>query len=66
MPTPTPTTTWLLVGGVLDEGVVLNEGVVLVAASEGNSPDNMDGVEDVGTMELVDRKELVVAVVVEA
>ena len=66
MPTPTPTSTCLLIGVVLDKRVVLDEGVVLVAASEDNSPDNVDGVEYVGTVELVERKELVVAVVVEA
>ena len=56
-PTPTPTLTWLLLGRVMDEGVVL------VAVGEGDSPDDVDGAEDVNTVRL---EELFVAVVVEA
>ena len=62
MPTPTPILTWLLLGRVLDEGVILDEGVVPVAAGESNSPDDVDGVERVS---MVGLEELVVAVVIE-
>ena len=57
MPTPTPTSTLLLLGRVLDKGVVP------VAAGEKNVPGDVDGVKDVSTVRL---DELVVPMVVEA
>lgn len=69
MPTPTPTPTWLLLGRVLDDGVVLEKGdvpdggVVLITVGESFSSDDVDGMEDVSTVGV---EELVVAVVVEA
>ena len=60
MPTPTPISTCLVLG------CVLGEGVVLVTAGEEDSPDDVDGMEDASRVELVERKELVVGIVVEA
>ena len=42
---------------------MLDEGVVLMAAGESNSPDDVDSVEDVSTVGL---EELIVAVVIAA
>ena len=43
--------------------MVLDEGVVLIAAGESSSPDDMGGLEDVSTVRL---EELIVAVFIEA
>ena len=57
-PRPTPMATWLVLGCETEEGVGT------VVEGEIKPPDEVDGVEDVGTRELVEEKTLVVVLVV--